>query len=567
MFAHQRPTALAVLLLISGGLSSLPAESTYDGSPEAVAQRIDAELAREMQVKTGGPLAADATLLRRVSLDLVGRIPTPESLARFALDTDPAKRGKLVDRLLDDPAYGENWARYWRDAILYRRTDEKALISNQSLTNYLQEAFNENFAWNDIASAFITADGDVRENGATGLIMAQMGQPEETVGEVSRLFMGIQIQCAQCHDHPTDQWTREQFHELAAFFPRVAVRPNRNMTDKQNRSFIVFANDWRQPRRRKPNNNRRFPDLEHSMPDLEDPLAAGTRMRPVFFLNAASLDYGTPDAERRETLAQWITDETNPWFSTAIVNRIWSELVGRGFYEPVDDLGPDRDAVAPQTLEILRSAFVSSGHDLKWLLRTIMATQIYQRDSQTRAPTGKPTFAHFTPQRLRADQLFDALSVALNVDPSSQQKFSGRATGKGGTGKGGTGKRGNGKGGNGRGMRGPRAAFNKNFGYDPSDPRGEITDSIPQALSLMNSPIINNLISVRRRPELRELLFQHPQNGDLVYELYLRFLSREPTTAEENQAVRYIQKIGNRAEACEDLIWVLISSTEFRHKS
>ena len=116
-------------------------------------------------------------------------------------------------------------------------------------------------------------------------------------------------------------------------------------------------------------------------------------------------------------------------------------------------------------------------------------------------------------------------------------------------------------------MRGPRAAFNKNFGYDPSDPRGEITDSIPQALSLMNSPIINNLISVRRRPELRELLFQHPQNGDLVYELYLRFLSREPTTAEENQAVRYIQKVGNRAEACEDLIWVLISSTEFRHKS
>ena len=281
-----------------------------------------------MQVKTGGPLAADATLLRRVSLDLVGRIPTPESLARFALDTDPAKRGKLVDRLLDDPAYGENWARYWRDAILYRRTDEKALISNQSLTNYLQEAFNENFAWNDIASAFITADGDVRENGATGLIMAQMGQPEETVGEVSRLFMGIQIQCAQCHDHPTDQWTREQFHELAAFFPRVAVRPNRNMTDKQNRSFIVFANDWRQPRRRKPNNNRRFPDLEHSMPDLEDPLAAGTRMRPVFFLNAASLDYGTPDAERRETLAQWITDETNPWFFDCDCK---SDLVGVGW--------------------------------------------------------------------------------------------------------------------------------------------------------------------------------------------------------------------------------------------
>jgi len=540
-FVSTLTTVLAGLSLVT--LTS--AASPYELDPAHMAGLLDDQLAEELGHDASAPLANDATFLRRASLDIVGRVPTPEETTRFCLDPDSDKRRHIVDQLLDDSAYGMNWSRYWRDVILYRRSDEKALVSYRSVADYLQAAFNENLPWNEIATAFITAKGDAKENGATGLIMSQMARPEETVGEISRILTGIQIQCAQCHDHPTDEWTREQFHELAAFFPRVGVRRNRTGGDKQNRSFIIFANDTSHARRRKNNNNRRQPSLEHTMPNLDDPTAPGTPMEPVFFLTGRRLKAATMDAERREKLATWITNEENPWFAIAIVNRIWSELVGRGFYEPVDDLGPDRDCVAPKTLETLKNAFVYSGYNLKWLFRTVMATNVYQSESNTRQPTSEPTFAASTPQRLRGDQLFEAITAALVVHPQSDRRFADR--------------------GNGRAIKSPRGIFNATFGFDPSDPRSEITDSIPQALALMNSPIINGLINVRR-PELRQLLVQTQDDGDLVYELYLRMLAREPTRAEEKQATRYLHEVGNRAEATEDLIWALVNSTEFRHK-
>jgi hypothetical protein len=174
------------------------------------------------------PLVADETFLRRISLDIVGRNPTPVEILDFVLDVDPEKRSKTVARLLDDPRYGENWAGYWRDAIMYRRSEDRALLASAALEGFLKEQFNRNAPWSEIVAAFITAEGDVREEGATGLIMAQGGKPEETTAEVARLFLGIQIQCAQCHDHPTDRWKRDEFHQLTAFFPRVAVRPKRD---------------------------------------------------------------------------------------------------------------------------------------------------------------------------------------------------------------------------------------------------------------------------------------------------------------------------------------------------
>ena len=235
--------------LSRGGRRGLTGPST-----EQVARQVDALLAEEVfkpDTKLA-PRVDDATYLRRVWLDIVGDIPTPEHVTAFLLDPAKDKRERVVRELLANPQYGQNWARYWRDVIMYRRLEDRAAIVSNPLTVTLTEKLNENEPWDKIATEFITATGDVRENGATAIQMAQDGRTEETTAEVSRIFLGIQIQCAQCHDHQTDSWKREQFHELAAFFPRIAVQPVQSPT---RRTFEVVADD-RPGERRRPNPNQ-----------------------------------------------------------------------------------------------------------------------------------------------------------------------------------------------------------------------------------------------------------------------------------------------------------------------
>ena len=296
------------------------------------AWQVDQSLAEEV-FKDDTKLAPrinDATFLRRAWLDIVGDIPTPEHVTAFLLDPDPQKRERVVGELLDNPQYGQNWARYWRDVILVRRLEDRAAIVANSLVVTLTEQLNENESWDKIAAEFITATGDVKENGATAIQMAQDGRTEETAAEVSRIFLGIQIQCCQCHDHPYDSWKREQFHEFAAFFPRIAVRPVLSPT---RRSFEVVADDGPERRRRNPNAEGRRGQAGALHARSRRSGGAGTRMQPKFFLSSAKLKFGTPDAERRGSVARWMTK--NPWFATAFVNRMWAELVGEGFYEPI----------------------------------------------------------------------------------------------------------------------------------------------------------------------------------------------------------------------------------------
>ena len=543
-------------LAIAAGFTALVCSSSAtawsaEQSPQEAARQVDRLLAEELfDGQTADRVAErcnDETFLRRAMLDLTGRVPTPEQVIAFTIDPDEHKRAKLVDRLLADPAYGENWARYWTDVIFYRRSEDRALIASRATTEHLTEQFNNNTSWDAIASSFITAAGDVQEEGATGLIMAQAGRPEETVAEISRIFMGIQIQCAQCHDHPTDSWKREQFHELAAFFPRVAVRPD---LQGERRSFIAFATD-RQVRFRGQNANNRFRGtLEHRMPDLEDPSDPGVLMQPVFFATGQKLEAGASDAERRGKLAEWLTSRENPWFAAALVNRLWAELVGEGFYEPVDDMGPERQCSAPNTMQFLSESFADSGYDVKRLLQTITATEAYQRSSRNRRAPDETPFAANCAQRLRGDQLYAALDAALEFP----NRFGG---------------------GRGRGPYGarfsPQALFNQTFGYDPSEPREEIAGSIPQALFMMNSPLINGAISARRG-SLAQMLADSESNDDVVLELYLKTIGREPTEKEAKVCLDYIAEVssaaegGSRGEAFEDILWALVNSTEFRHR-
>ncbi|MEE2781014.1 MAG: DUF1549 domain-containing protein [Planctomycetota bacterium] len=497
--------------------------------PYRVAQQIDGQGSKDSKEKTAGDSAADAAYLNRVWLDLVGSRPRETEVEAFCRNRAADKRQRVVDRLLEDERFGLHWGGYWRDVILARRADERALrLVADGLVDAFASRLNRGDGWDEVARSFITASGDVREHGETGLFLAQKGEPENITAEISRIFLGMQIQCAQCHDHPTDEWKREQFHQLAAFFPRINVRPVRNVKP---RSFEVVSRN-KKGRGKKGKNRKR---IEHYMPDLADPESPGQITKPVFFLTGHSLELGTEDQTRRQALAGWLTDaEENPWFATAYVNRIWTELTGEGFYDSVDDIGPGRDCRDPELLALLADHFVDSGYDTKWLLRTIMATAAYRSFDST-ADTATPS------RPLRGDVVFDNLLQLLEVDQNNK-RFE-------------------------KQKRGARQRFQQTFFYDPSLPRDEVNPTIPQALLMMNGPQIHQLLrGDRRGTMLARLLDAESDDGTIIESLYLRSLGRVPTDTERATCRSYIAKTNNRVSAYEDILWALINTAEFRHR-
>ena len=526
-------------------------------APAVAAAKTDEILRQEVPAvaPTAKAAISDELYLRRVTLDVIGRLPTPEEITAFVLDPAQDKRAKLVERLLADERYGENWGRYWRDVIMYRKTEEQAAFAyTEPLTTFFQTEFNANSPWSTIATHMITASGDGIANGANGLIVAQQGMPEDVTSEVSRIFLGVQISCAQCHDHPTDRWKREQFHQMAAFFPRIS---SRIIFMQEERKFAVNVSVNDNPFMRRPAmfNNMRFRGSpEHYMSDLQDPQARGTLMEPVLFATGQKLPLGTRDADRRGALAEWITAKDNPFFAKAFVNRMWSELVGEGFYEPVDDIGPDRQANAPQTLEYLAGQFAASNYDIKWLLQTILATKAYQMPSASRRGPEDPPFQASVAQRLRADVIYDNVFAALGMREPGFGRGGGAMMG-----------------GMGRFRGGGRAVFANVFGFDPSERREEIQMSIPQALALMNSPNLTSAIRASdfgfAQTTLARLVREVPDDKDLVSELYLQTLARRPSREEIDTCLAHVRESPSRGYAFEDIQWSLINSTEFLHRN
>jgi len=498
--------------------------------------------------------ADDAVFLRRLTLDLVGRAPRPDEVVAFVADPSPGKRALAVERLLADPDWATHQARSFRDVILYRRTDPRAAAMAAPLEDYLVERLSGDASWGRIAHDLITATGVPGEHGETAIIMAQMGETADIAAEVSRIFLGIQVQCAQCHDHTTDRWKREQFHEFAAFFPRIFIRPaDGKGIDRF--EVVSFDAEPRRPRGNNPANPRRG-DLEHVMPDRDDPSKPGTVMTPRFFLTGQSLPRGSADQERRQAIAEWITAPTNPWFARAIVNRLWAELVGEGFYPGIDDIGPDREPTDPARLDDLAAGFAAHDADLRWLFREICTAPEYGRESRSRSSPERTDLAATCPQRLRADQLFTQLMDTLGGDERRAETGARRRGGplpeeamqrlRLGT---------------------PRTQFAQVFGFDPSSPREEVVGSIPQALLLMNAPRITTALSADRPGTvLARLLRTEPDDAAVTRALYLRTLAREPTEDERRTCLDHVAERGDRAEAFEDIFWALVNSAEYLYR-
>lgn len=581
-----------------------------------VAKQLDELILRDLERAKRQPasLTTAEDFLRRVTFDIAGTTPAPHEVTLFGLDPDPAKRSKAIDRLLASAGYARNWAQYWREVIYSRATDPRSRAVQGQFETWIRDALAANTGWDKITTSLLTATGSVQENGATALMFAHQADAEEIASEASRIFLGIQIQCANCHDHPTDRWKREQFHQLAAFFPRVSLRrdPNqgllafnvasldggrlgnnasnpfaepgaiqrepekfiqlidkngdqkitldevRNEQFKRTLTLIMERGDSNKDGALTAAELKALPipemqgrgSLEHSMPNLENPSDQGRKMDPVFFVTGEKLQPGLRDLERREAVARFFTSPTNEWFAKAFVNRIWTEMLGEGFYAPVDDLGPERSAHSPEVLNLLSRQFVAHGYDMKWLFSTIANSQTYQRSVRARSPAEtEPTFAANVPTRLRADQLYDALTTVLGVDELPLGRVGARpAVGP---------------------MRldnSPRGIFSAIFGFDPSTPQDEITGTIPQALFMMNNVGLNQLAKSTGKTRLSRILTDFKSDDDALSELYLLVLSRQPTDKELGICRTYLTQVNNRSEAYEDLMWSLLNSSEFQTK-
>lgn len=583
-----------MLIVLMSGLAVTNGFAEEPPRPAELAQQVDALIGAGSDWER----CDDATWLRRVAFDIAGRPATPAEITRFGLNPQPDKRSQIVDELLASEQYAENWARYWRDAIFRRATNVRAGLVRDDFERWLAGELLQDTGWDRIATRLLTASGPVNGNGETALIFAHEGEAEEVAAEASRLFLGIQIQCANCHDHPWDRWKREQFHELVAFFPRVAVR--RDPGSDNRLDYVIASVDVERSRNRglsrfyltRLDRNRdqviseqeaansplaRFYErardvidrnkdgrltieeiltaeppqanrpgrgaTEHYMPDLSDPASKGTRIDPAFFVNDQPARTGMTDDARRSAVSRFMTSSDNEWFSRAIVNRMWFEMTGTAFYAPIDDIGPDRSAVHAEALDLLCDGFVRSGHRLQWLIRTIAATRVYQRAPNPAADG----FARCEPVRLRSDQLYNALCQALGVTGLPAGGPRGRMGGY-----------------RGRSSDPARDEFSRVFGFDPSTPRDEITGTIPEALFLMNSELISRMISDRSdNSMINRIAAEVLTEEAMISELYLVSVGREPSRDELGTAVAHLESANTIRKGLEDVLWALVNSPEF----
>jgi hypothetical protein len=496
-------------------------------SERAVAHQIDVALFQAHDPSTPLPaLADDAAFFRRVSLDLTGTLPGRDQIHAFGADRDPEKRVKLIDRLLSSDAYAVNWGRYWRDTLTYHTPASGNYLRWQLFDRWFVDQFRNNRPWNEVVTTLVTATGINDECPPVNFLTALYGNPVEIAATTSRVFLGVQLQCAQCHDARTESWKREQFHELVAFFGRARIVQHKDVTGRG----TPYAIEGRE-------------EGQYCMTDKKNPSRL-IAMTPRF-LTGESVPATAADTERRAALARFLTDPHNPWFARAYVNRMWTALMGWGFYATVNDLGSGPAPQFPKLLDHLAMDWVASGYDARWLFRTLANTETYQRQLQPRNQEAE--HAAVCPCRLRPEQIFEELVKALGFNesdknipapaPSSAPAVS-RHTGL-------------------------RNMIYQAFKVDPSLPAEEVQGTIPQALLMMNSVLVNTYVSAKGKSFLADAIDHGRTDVQIIEALYERTLARPPRPQELATCTRYLDRVKDRREALEDIYWSLVNCTEF----
>jgi hypothetical protein len=519
----------------------LPVGSTGVDLAAAIDKEIDKKLA-EAKIPAS-PIADDAEFLRRVYLDLTGKIPSYEQTLAFLASKDPYKRSKLIDQILASEAFGHHFASVWTDLLVKRDFDNNKNLKTDKFEHWLAEQFNKGEPWDKIVKAMMTADGKEADNPAVFFTLANQdnNQPaaSKLVGATGNLFMGIQIQCAECHVHPfTGKWKPSDFWGMAAFFGHTRIE--REGADKKGKGGTAIVKEIDSDKEMKKNKKDKAPAvLSGAQIAIPDPTNAkktvGTAKAKFFESSEPKLADKGP---YRPAIADWVTSSKNPYFAPAMVNRTWAHFFARGFVNPLDDMKADNKPSHPAALKLLSDEFAGLGYDLKFLVRVICNTQTYQRTSR---PTGENAsdenlFSHMPVKVMNADMLLDSIAIATHANLA-----------KGGEAP-------KGKAGRGQGPGGLRTFFDV-VEYD-DDPK-EYAYGIPHVLKMMNTNVTNSAYEAAAK--IAKSAGSKPR---IIDDIYLTVLSRKPSPAESKRMQEFVAKQGE-SRGYGGVFWALLNSAEF----
>ncbi|MGV3724245.1 MAG: DUF1549 domain-containing protein [Actinomycetota bacterium] len=468
------------------------------------------------------PLASDARFIRRAYLDAAGVIPTPEEVEKFLADPAPDKRAKLVDRLLARPEFADYWAYKWSDLLLVssRKLPSKGMWS---FYYWIRRSVAENKPWDRFAREIITATGSTQENGATNYYVLHK-DPIDLTETTSQAFLGMSITCARCHNHPLEKWTQNDYYGMANLFARVRLKNGESAGETL--VYPAESGDVNHPR-------------------------SGVPMPPKP-LDAAAMSVDATD-DRRERLAEWLTSAENPYFSRAIVNRVWRNFMGRGLVEAEDDLRLTNPPSNEELLTAVARDFTQSGFDIKHLIRAIMNSATYQRSSSP-VPGNEVDqrfYSRYIPRRLPSEVILDAISQVTGAPTD----FSGYPKGT-------------------RALQLPDTqvgsyfltAFGRPQRVQTCSCEREEEPNVAQALHLSNGDTINNKLRAKEGT-VSALVKEGLSDEQTVERVYLLALSRRPTLGERNRVLaalrRYPVGAADRREAVEDLLSAVLTTKEF----
>ena len=485
-------------------------------------------------------LCDDSTFLRRVTLDIAGRLPTLRESSQFLSDQSPVKRNQAIDRLLDTEDYAEYFANKWSGLLRNRREDPSYERGCVLLWQWIRDSFAENKPYDHFVRELITASGDLTHTPPVAWYRS-FKEPNLQMEDAAQVFLGTRLQCAQCHHHLFEKWSQNDYLSLAAFFSQVTHKTagtGRNAAGNIAEDIVVHKRGDAKM-------------INKKTKEVIKPAALGTAIAPL-----------SPDDDPRRSLADWMTSDTNPFFARALVNRYWKHFLGRGIIEPEDDLRDTNPPTNPELLDALVHEFVLHEYDLKHLVRTIVQSRVYQLSS---APNelnvnDQQNFSKHYPKRMVAEVLLDSVDSVAN----STTNFKGQAN-------------------NTRAVALPDNSFNQGnfflsvFGRPDSASACEcertMEPSLSQSLHLLNADEILNKLSSNNG---RASLFSKDTRSveELIREMYLLAVCREPNTPELQHAKAYLAEKtegknpgeeltkANR-QAWEDLLWAMINTKEF----
>ncbi|MGA0040570.1 MAG: DUF1549 domain-containing protein [Pirellulales bacterium] len=513
-------------------------QSTFDNAPRAnlIDELVLAQLSRLRLAPS--PACDDATFLRRAYLDTIGRLPTPEEVRHYLADTSPLKRERLIDLLLARPEFVDYWSYKWADIFLVTGSALRP-AAVKAYASWIRDRVAENKPWDELVGDVVTASGSSVENGATNFFAVHQ-DPETMAENTSQAFLSLSIGCAKCHNHPLEKWTNDQYYAFANLFARVRAKGwggDARNGDGLRTLYVEPRGDLLQPRTGRP-----LPPA----PLDGDPL------------DAASAD------DRREALAAWLTSPDNPYFTRAIVNRVWANFFGIGLVNPIDDLRATNPASNEQLLTALADFTVDHDYDLKALMRLMLLSETYRRGSQVLPENAgdRLWFARAYPTRLMAEVLSDAISDVTDVrDAYTEIALNDGSTQKVDAYSADT-----------RALELTDSAvknyFLETFGRNDREITCECErsnqPSLVQVLHLSNGSTLNDKLS-SKEGYLTQFLATDPSNEVIIDDAWLRVLSRFPTSEERSAFLETLQATASEEKRAvvEDLYWSLLTSREF----